>query len=76
MKRLANVSAIPTIICFIALMLWGERVREFSAVLYFLMFAVLAVGYASILIQSERDSKRAIANKAVAQYKKDHGITD
>ncbi len=74
MKRLANVLAIPSVICFIALMLWGESIREFSVVLYFLMFAVIAVGYVSMQIQSERSRERAIADEAIVRYKKDNGI--
>ena len=76
MKRVSELLAIPAIACFIVLMLWGEQVKEFSIFLFFAMVAVLGVGFVSGQIQSSRDRDKAIANNAVAKFKKERGITD
>jgi hypothetical protein len=76
MQRLAHILAIPTVVCFIAIMLWGEGIREFNSELYFLMFAVFAVGSLVMVVQSRIEKETAIANEAVAEYKKNNGIPD
>ena len=76
MKRLSEILNRPTLLCFIVLVLWGERIRAFSSFIYFVMFIILIVGYATSVIQNNRDTDKAMRRQAVEEYKKENGIID
>lgn len=76
LKRLSNLLAIPTIICFILLALWGGKIIQFNVFLFFALIIFVVVGFITSQIQSERNYTKAIADGAIAEYKKKNNITD
>jgi hypothetical protein len=70
MKRLANALAYPTVICFVLLILWSEKIEAYSGPLYLVLKAVFMIGFVVVVIQSRRDSDKAIGDRAVEAYKK------
>ena len=76
MKRVSKLTAVPSILCFIGWMLWDEQIWEFNRFLYFVMVAIIGIGFVSVMIQLRRDREATIAKNAVAKFKEEQGLAD
>lgn len=76
MQRLTRKLAIPTVLSFVALMLFGEQIQEFSMALFLVTFAIFLVGFVLVTIQTRRDHDRRVADRAIAEYKRERGLIE
>jgi hypothetical protein len=74
-QKTAKLSAFPGLACFIALLLWSDKIKSFSEVLFYLMAAIFIVGLVSSQIQGHRDDRRFIEEQAVEKFKRENNIT-
>lgn len=76
MQRLTRKLAIPTVLSFIALMLFGKKIQEFSMPLFLMTFGIFLLGFVLMTIQIRRDHDRRVADRAIAEYKQERGLAD
>lgn len=76
MGRLTNILAMPTAISFVALMLFGNQIQEFSMPLFLVTFSIFLVGFVLVTIQTRRDHDRRVADRAIAEYKRERGLIE
>lgn len=76
MNRLTHTLAIPTALSFIALMLFGKQIQEFSRPLFLVTFGIFLLGFVLVTIQTRRDHDRRMVDRGIAKYKKERGLDD
>lgn len=54
MERLANLLALPSVICFVLLVIAGKEINEFSRFAYYSLYTILGLGYVAMRIQKMR----------------------
>ena len=76
MERVAHVMSIPTLVCLVLIIFWGNEIREFSSTLNTMLFVILSIGFLSHMILSWRSHDKQIADDAIAKSKEERGIID
>ncbi len=73
LSRVADIFHILGFICFVLLLLFGEEIESYSITLYWIISLIFVTGLMVHLIRGRRDRHQAIADKAIARYKKEVG---